>query len=53
MAVKFPDKIKIGGHWYKIDFPYHFKERGDTYGQHDGDLLSIRVDDRDGYSHDF
>jgi hypothetical protein len=49
--MKIPKKLKIGGHTYSVIYPYHFKERGDISGQHDLDVLEIRVDDRDGWSH--
>jgi len=50
--MKIPEKIKIGGHWYKITYPYHFRERGDLTGFHDGDAEAILVDDRDNFSHE-
>jgi len=46
-----PGKLKIGGHWYTVKFPYHFSERGDINGQHDAEALAIKLDDRDGYDH--
>lgn len=45
--MKLPQKLKIGPYWYKVLFPYYFKERYDYYGQHDRQLLEIRVADRD------
>ena len=43
-----PKTLKIGGHEYKILFPYHFKERADYAGQCDHQLKEIRIDDQDG-----
>ncbi len=42
--MKLPKKIKIGGHNYKIDFPYVFKERFDHYAQHEFATKEIRVE---------
>jgi hypothetical protein len=39
----FPKTIKIGGHDYKVLFPYSFKERSDFNGQSDNELNEIRV----------
>ena len=47
-----PSRLKIGGHEYKVIYPYHFTERGDRTGDHDGDHKQIRIDDRDSYSHE-
>lgn len=41
--VKILDKIKIGGHWLTIKFPYLFKERVDCFGQYDGSVKEIRI----------
>lgn len=46
--MKIPEKIKVGPYWYKVLFPYDFKERTDCYGQHDRDLLEIRISNKDG-----
>ncbi|MDA2921691.1 hypothetical protein MYX07_00310 [Patescibacteria group bacterium AH-259-L07] len=31
--MKIPKKIKVGGHIYKVIYPYRFKEREDLYGR--------------------
>lgn len=41
--MKLPKKVKIGGHDYKILFPYVFTERFDNYAQHDFAMKEIRV----------
>jgi len=41
-----PKALKIGGHIYKIDYNYEFKERCDRYGHHDHSLKEIVVSDR-------
>lgn len=46
--MKIPDKIKIGGHWWKIEYPYVFKERMDIWGQCDSALKTIRISNIDG-----
>jgi hypothetical protein len=46
--IKLPEKVKIGGHWYKVIFPYHFKELNKADGQRDGYAMEIRINDRDG-----
>jgi len=46
--MKLPKKIKVGGHVYRIVFPYRFKERTDILGQADHDLNEIRLTDKDG-----
>jgi hypothetical protein len=38
-----PKTLKIGGHKYKVLYPYHFKERIDCNGQNDPALLEIRI----------
>lgn len=30
--MKIPKKIKVGGHWWVIKYPYLFKERQDVFG---------------------
>ena len=50
--MRIPDRLKIGGHEYRVMYPYHFVERGDINGQHDADLCVIKIDDRDSYSHE-
>lgn len=46
--MKIPDKIKIGGHLYKVIFPYTFIERHDIDGLVDQDTLEIRLSGGDG-----
>jgi len=46
--MKFPEKIKIGGHEYTVIIGYNFKERNDLYGQCDNNLKEIRVCTVDG-----
>ena len=46
--MKLKSKYKIGGHWYKVIFPYKFKERTDIDGQCDNSLLEIRLIATDG-----
>jgi len=38
-----PSKVKVGGHKFKVIFPYKFKERADADGQCDNNLFEIRV----------
>jgi len=45
--IKLPKKVKIGGHWYKVLFPYHFKETVNVTAQHDNCANELRVNDRD------
>lgn len=52
MTLHLPETLKIAGHEYRVVFPYHFMERGDLDGQHDGGMKEIRVDDRDGFCHE-
>ncbi len=49
--MKIPKKLKIGGHWYTVKYPYEFTERGDIDGQQDSDALLIKVSDKDSWSH--
>ena len=46
--IKLPKQLKIGGHTYKILYPYKFAERTDLYGQCDGDVMEIRLMGVDG-----
>ncbi len=41
--MKLPKTVKVGGHKYKVVFPYIFKERFDSYAQHDYAMKEIRV----------
>jgi hypothetical protein len=50
MLTRLPSKIKIGGHWYKITFPYKFTERTDIDGQTDHDTLDVKISNGDGVS---
>lgn len=46
--MKIPDKLKIGGHQYKVVYPYVFKElTSGLVGQHDHTINEIRLVDRD------
>jgi hypothetical protein len=43
-----PKTLKIGGHIYRVVFPYYFKELGSgASGQRDGQLMEVRINDRD------
>jgi len=41
--MKLPKTIKIGGHQYKVIFPYVFTERFDRVGDHDYSTKEIRL----------
>ena len=41
--MKIPDRLKIGGHWYKVIYPYAYRERSDLCGQHMESLREIRL----------
>ena len=43
-----PKKIKIGGHWVEIKYPYIFQERFDRFGQCDDPKKIIYITDKDG-----
>ena len=45
--MEFPVSLKIGGHEYKVLYPYHFKEREDIAAQCDKALGEIRINDID------
>ena len=45
--MELPKSLKIGGHNYKILFPYIFRERFDHYAQHDFAMKEIRVGSMD------
>lgn len=45
--MEIPDRIKIGGHVYKILCPHIFKERGDCVGQYDSLANEIRLSSED------
>ena len=45
--MKIPRTLKIGGHQYRIRFPYNFHERNDCYGQHWWDGKEIRIAGQD------
>jgi len=49
--MKIPEKIKIGGHEYTVICPYAFTERGDRDADHDFAMKTIRIDDKDSWSH--
>jgi len=46
--MKIPKTIKIGGHQYKVIFPYIFTERFDMIGDHDPMVKVIRIAEVDG-----
>ena len=46
--MKIPSTLKIGGHQYKIVFPYVFTERFDRCGDHDFSTKTIRITESDG-----
>ena len=46
--MKIKERIKIGGHIFRVEFPYSFMERTDLSGQCDVPLLTIRIADVDG-----
>ena len=46
--MKIPKTIKIGGHNYKVLFPYQFTETNDVIGQSDVRLRRILISDKDG-----
>jgi len=41
--MRLPTKVKVGGHWYKVTYPYRFTERNDIVGQHDYSGKEIRI----------
>ena len=43
-----PKTIKIGGHNYKVEYPYKFEERYDIYGQWNDPKKIIYISDVDG-----
>lgn len=45
--MKIPSSLKIGGHDYKVLYPYHFKERCEIQAQNDTALNEIRICDVD------
>lgn len=46
--MKIPEKIKIGGHTYKVKYPYKFEERYDIYGQWNDPKKTIYISEVDG-----
>jgi hypothetical protein len=46
-----PEKLKVGGHWYKVTYPYHYTERGDRKADCDAEDKQIRIDNFDAWSH--
>ena len=46
--MKLPESIKVGGHTYKVEYPYNFEERYDIYGQWNDPKKIIYVSDVDG-----
>lgn len=48
--MKIPKKVKIGGHWFKVLFPYKFIERSDVDGHTDMDTFEIKIANGDGVS---
>ena len=49
--MKIPERLKVGGHWYKIVCPHGFTERGDRNADHDPGMKTIRIDVFDSWSH--
>jgi len=47
LEMNLPNKIKIGGHQYKIVFPYVFTERFDQCGDHDSSTKTVRIADNE------
>lgn len=45
--MKIPKELKIGGHVYRIVYPYIFQERGDCCGIHQYSDRSIRIQETD------
>ena len=46
--MKIPSKLKIGGHWFTIKYPYIFQERFDRYAQCDDTKKTIYITEVDG-----
>jgi len=46
--MKIPNKLKIGGHEYRVVFPYVFTERFDRYADSDDARKIIHISDFDG-----
>ena len=46
MKFKVPKKVKIGGFWYTIKYPYNFKEDDDVLGQIDYKKLLIKLSNK-------
>ena len=44
--MKIPKRIKVGGHWVKVEYPYEFQERADCNGIAEVDEKRIRLTDR-------
>lgn len=43
MSAQLPKSVKVGGHTYRVLFPYGFRERTDLAGQTDHQLLEMRI----------
>ena len=50
--MRIPERLKIGGHEYRVIYPYHFTERGDRGADHDFSTKVIRIDGKDSWSHE-
>jgi len=46
--MKIPKQVKIGGHTYKVLYPYQFKERSDVFGTCNSARNEIRLTNLDG-----
>ena len=46
--MEIPKTIKIGGHTYKVEYPYSFEERYDIYGQWNDPKKKIYISEVDG-----
>lgn len=46
--MEIPKKLKIGGHWLTVKYPYIFQERFDRYAQFDDSKKTIYLTSKDG-----
>jgi len=44
--IKLPSRLKIGGHTYKVIFPYEWEEREDIHAQHEPNFHELRIGNR-------
>lgn len=45
--MRIPKQLKVGGHWYKIIYPYSFRERTDRMGHCDYAMQEIVISESD------